>query len=289
MAASMPRPIPSASAFLSWLLSACLIGTIVAPGATPANDSPATGWAAMIDVTIVPWPSQSRVEPVDRLVTTLRPARTCTPRSCGWKVAPLGAGPASTPVSITATLTPVPVVTGHTRWKPSRVCAHGNPADGTPGLIEQSARAAVRGAASAGSAGPAARAAAARAASNLTTGTSEKIRPAALLGAGPRRLTTGRGAVRRRAGPALGRGLCGRLVGDDLGGREGLRLGLLLRRRPLLVVLAHALDLGLEDPQGPAERAGHVRELLPAEEQHQRDDREHDEVAGREQFHQRSP
>ena len=73
-----------------------------------------------------------------------------------------------------------------------------------------------------------------------------------------------------------------------LGLERGRRGGCLAGLGALLVVLAHALDLGLEDPQRAPERAGHVGQLLPTEEQHGDDDRQDEQVPGAEQLHEKA-
>src|SRR5207245_2262323 len=81
--------------------------------------------------------------------------------------------------------------------------------------------------------------------------------------------------------PAVLRRLCRLRRGRTVGGRRLDRLRLLvLRRSPLLVVLAHALDLGLEDPHRATERAGGVGQALVPE-QGDDDDRQYDPVPGR--------
>ncbi len=91
------------------------MGSTVASGAIPATGVPGTGAAAIIPATNVPWPEQS-VFAGTRCPVTSAPART---RPASWGTA------ASTPVSITATVTPAPRVRFHTPAAPSRRCAHG--------------------------------------------------------------------------------------------------------------------------------------------------------------------
>ncbi len=103
--------------------SVCLIDTIAASGATPVTGTPreVRSRPAMIPATAVPWPTQSR--------------RSVAVRST-WRVTALASWGcvASTPLSTTATVTPSPLVSRHTRSKRSRSCGHGVPVtSATPG------------------------------------------------------------------------------------------------------------------------------------------------------------
>src|SRR6266576_3272749 len=90
---------------------------IRAAGATPVNEMPGTGAAAMMLATAVPWPRQSAPGGMCGLAPTTRsgPGITRFP-NCGF---------ASTPLSTTATVTPAPLVRFHTEEKPSSFCGHG--------------------------------------------------------------------------------------------------------------------------------------------------------------------
>jgi hypothetical protein len=87
-----------------------------ARGATPVNETPACGAAAMMLATAVPWPTQSApaATPGTR-VERSGPTVTRSP-NCGF---------ASTPLSMTATVTPAPSVRPHTLEKLSACWAHG--------------------------------------------------------------------------------------------------------------------------------------------------------------------
>ena len=90
---------------------------IRAAGATPVNEMPGTGAAAMMLATAVPWPTQSAPGGMPGLVPATRsgPGITRSP-NCGF---------ASTPLSTTATVTPAPLVRFQTEEKPSSCCGHG--------------------------------------------------------------------------------------------------------------------------------------------------------------------
>jgi len=96
---------------------------IRAAGATPVNETPGTGAAAMMLATAVPWPTQSAPGGMPGLVPATRsgPGITRSP-NCGF---------ASTPLSTTATVTPPPLVRVQTEAKPSSCCAHGTAAGAT--------------------------------------------------------------------------------------------------------------------------------------------------------------
>ncbi len=106
---------------------------IRAAGATPVNETPGTGAAAMMLATAVPWPTQSAPGGMPGLVPATRsgPRMTRSP-NCGF---------ASTPLSTTATVTPAPLVRFQTEAKPSSCCAHGAAAGATtPGCAGQPGR-----------------------------------------------------------------------------------------------------------------------------------------------------
>ena len=90
---------------------------IRAAGATPVNETPGTGAAAMMLATAVPWPTQSAPGGMPGLVPATRsgPGITRSP-NCGF---------ASTPLSTIATVTPLPLVRFQTAEKRSACCAHG--------------------------------------------------------------------------------------------------------------------------------------------------------------------
>jgi hypothetical protein len=95
---------------------ATLMERMLACGATPLKVTPSCGAAAMMLATAVPWPTQSAPlgapkDPPDRS----GPVVTRLP-NCGF---------ASTPLSMTATVTPAPWVLPHTLEKLSACCAHG--------------------------------------------------------------------------------------------------------------------------------------------------------------------
>src|SRR5690349_12283195 len=131
---------------------------IRAAGATPVNETPATGAAAMMLATAVPWPTQSAPGGMPSLVPATRsgPGITRSP-NCGF---------ASTPLSTTATVTPPPLVRFQTEAKPSSRCAHGAAAGATtPGCGGQPGRGPGRPSCARGAAwtaGPVSRSAAAQ-------------------------------------------------------------------------------------------------------------------------------
>ena len=90
---------------------------IRAAGATPVNETPGTGAAAIMLATAVPWPTQSAPGGTPGLVPATRsgPGITRSP-NCGF---------ASTPLSTTATVTPAPLLRSHTDENPSSSCGHG--------------------------------------------------------------------------------------------------------------------------------------------------------------------
>ncbi len=96
---------------------------IRAAGATPVNETPGTGAAAMMLATAVPWPTQSAPGGMPGLVPATRsgPGMTRSP-NCGF---------ASTPLSTTATVTPAPRVRFQTAENRSSCCAHGSAAGAT--------------------------------------------------------------------------------------------------------------------------------------------------------------
>ena len=81
-------------------------------GAMPVKGMPCLrrSLAAMMPATTVPWPAQSWLPPPTRETAVTRPA------SCRLK---------STPLSTTATVTPLPCASGHTLGAASARCAHG--------------------------------------------------------------------------------------------------------------------------------------------------------------------
>src|SRR6478672_770826 len=106
---------------------------IRAAGATPVNETPGIGAAAMMLATAVPWPTQSAPGGMPRLVPATRsgPGITRSP-NCGF---------ASTPLSTIATVTPAPLVRSHTAENRSACCAHGSAAGAaTPGWDGQPGR-----------------------------------------------------------------------------------------------------------------------------------------------------
>ena len=93
----------------------------------------AVGAAAMMLATAVPWPTQSAPGGTPGLVPATRsgPGITRSP-NCGF---------ASTPLSTTATVTPLPRVRSQTAEKRRACCAHGSPAGaGIPGCGGQPGR-----------------------------------------------------------------------------------------------------------------------------------------------------
>ena len=90
---------------------------IRAAGATPVNEMPGIGAAAMMLATAVPWPTQSAPGGMPFLV----PATRSGPRITRFP----NCGLASTPLSTTATVTPAPLVRFQTEAKPSSFCGHG--------------------------------------------------------------------------------------------------------------------------------------------------------------------
>src|SRR5439155_15434842 len=109
MLLASPGAVPSLE------LLACRIGRIITPGATPAMPVYGLGWAAMRPATNVPWPKQS-LSAGPCPLTTSTPGRT-RPTSCGTDP--------STPVSMTPTTTPSPLVSSHTRRTDNRCSVHG--------------------------------------------------------------------------------------------------------------------------------------------------------------------
>ena len=89
---------------------------MAACGATPANEMPATGAAAMMLATDVPWPTQSAPAGAPNVGPARSGPTVTRSPNCGL---------ASTPLSTTATVTPAPWVSGQTPEKPSACCAHG--------------------------------------------------------------------------------------------------------------------------------------------------------------------
>jgi hypothetical protein len=83
-----------------------------APGATPTNGSRCFGAAAMMPATPLPWFTQSR----PALVPVSDCSRVTRPLSC-WLP--------DTPLSITATFSPWPVLNCHASRNPSTCCAQG--------------------------------------------------------------------------------------------------------------------------------------------------------------------
>ena len=108
--------------------SVILMESTLACGATPLKGVPACGAAAMMLATAVPCPTQSAPSGTPgTAVVRSGPAVTRSP-NCGL---------ASTPLSMTATVTPAPWVRFHTLEKLSARWAHGvaagGPAPGWPG------------------------------------------------------------------------------------------------------------------------------------------------------------
>ena len=91
---------------------------IRAAGATPVNETPGTGAAAMMLATAVPWPTQSAPGGMPGLVPATKSGPGITrPPNCGF---------ASTPLSTIATVTPLPLDRSQTAEKRSACCAHGS-------------------------------------------------------------------------------------------------------------------------------------------------------------------
>jgi len=139
-----------------------LMDRIRAAGATPVNETPASGAAAMMLAIEVPWPTQSAFRETPEPVPD--PAGSAAARSGPMMTRRPNCGLASTPLSTTATVTPAPVVRSQTEENRSARWAHGAPAgaavpysEGQPGrgpgrLAGAAGSGAGRGAASA--AGP---------------------------------------------------------------------------------------------------------------------------------------
>src|SRR3954469_3779772 len=102
---------------------------IVASGARPTKPVPSSFLAAMIPATLVPWPTVGSVLPVPPLCRKSVPLATA-PLSCALTV--------STPVSMTATLTPLPLVSCHSWSRTTRCSDQGVPlmtSDGNEQLV----------------------------------------------------------------------------------------------------------------------------------------------------------
>src|SRR2546421_499989 len=115
--ASCPRSTaaPWVSPLSSWIRSLTRTGTIVTPGARPTKPTPVRGRAAMRLATPVPCPMQSN----DAAGWWSRRSRPPSTLPCSWGCFP------STPESITATLTPAPVLTGQIRCGSYRLTCQG--------------------------------------------------------------------------------------------------------------------------------------------------------------------
>ena len=112
-----PAAEPAEPAVPAWpgSVSVTRTGRIRAPGAIPRSPTPARGAAAMMLATAVPCPTQS-CPPVPVWRRKSRPGSTL-PLSCGY--------PASTPESMTATVTPVPSAMPASASGTKRCCAQG--------------------------------------------------------------------------------------------------------------------------------------------------------------------
>ncbi|CAM5604780.1 hypothetical protein SNARM312S_06476 [Streptomyces narbonensis] len=106
--------------------SFCRIGMIVASGARPTKPVPSPGRAAMMPATLVPWPTSSTVPSVLPRFSSPKPGlflsglRKSLPALASTAFSSWGLT-LSTPVSMTATLTPFPLVccqssSRRTRW-----------------------------------------------------------------------------------------------------------------------------------------------------------------------------
>jgi len=217
-----------------------LMDRIRAAGATPVNETPASGAAAMMLAIEVPWPTQSAF----RETPGPDPAGSAAARSGPMITRRPNCGFASTPLSTTATVTPAPLVRSQTEENPRARWAHGGPAGAAvpgcggqpgpgPGRLAGAARSGA-GRAAASAAGPdhkspAAQAAAMSGRPSRATATSSACGdiPMTTEAACPRltapgnyyrRITEARGLSRGR-GPAVdeGGGQCPRPPGKIAG------------------------------------------------------------------------